>query len=445
MGVEPTLDENALNHVLAGSDDASFSFDGLDQDSWQSMGETSLQGHVALLSGVDAGGSSDAEKLQVRQDFTSSVGIPSTLAKGGVGDRIKSRHGGGGKEEASIASSDDFVMQVEYAPKQRGSGYLFRLQLIPKSSAVFRRIAHNVFFLIDRSHSIPTERYEAAKGAVGQALTMLQEGDTFNVLVFDKHVVQLAPKNLQWNEQNIERAYAFLSQQPHGGMFATTDLYASLGNIVPKAVAEKEVNTAILLSDGDTYLSMEKQQEAISQWTKQNQGKVSLYSVASGKGNNLPLLDILSSVNKGSLYYAYNDDQLPSALLTLTEAVQNPIGKEIVTSAIASNKKVKVTLYPSSQRLPNLYDHIPYVIYGSIDRLDDFHVFFQGKYYDKWLDIKQEVSFKTAKLSKDDDLEKMWALQQAYDEYSLYLNTGDKSRLHRARQILASYKIAAPF
>ena len=74
-------------------------------------------------------------------------------------------------------------------------------------------------------------------------------------MIFDDKVVKYSHKNIVWNPKNVSLAKQFLNNQKHGGFFATTDLYSSLDKIVPDAVQEDEVNTAILLSDGDTYIT----------------------------------------------------------------------------------------------------------------------------------------------------------------------------------------------
>ena len=135
-------------------------------------------------------------------------------------------------------------------------------------------------------------------------------------------------------------------------------LYSSLGNIIPDAVAANEVNTAILLSDGDTYLTKEQQRTRIANWTKQNSGKVSLYGIASGAGNNLPLLDVLSAFNKGALYYASRDEEINDVLVVLMRLIQNPIAKDIIATPITPEaESLPVLIYPPAQRLPNMYEN----------------------------------------------------------------------------------------
>lgn len=345
----------------------------------------------------------------------------------------------------TIASSDDFILNVEYAPMSNGPGYMFRLELVAKPKVKFKRIRQNVFFLVDRSHSIRYQRYEYTKQAVAKALALLQPGDTFNILVFDDSIKKMAPQSVPWSPRNIEYGKVFLATEKYGGAFATTDLYSSLGKIVPTAVAENEVNTAVLLSDGDTYLSLEKQRTTIGGWTAANAGKMSLYCVASGKGNNLALLDLLSSFNKGSLQYSASDNGIGSILFNLLQSIRNPIGKHITITTVKSTPETVISLFPSNQYLPNLYANIPYTVYGVVNTLNDFHIFFQGRYYDKYLDIKQEVSFANAKRVDGKAIERKLAVQQAYESYDAFLNDGRPAHLTRAKQLLAPYRIPVAF
>ena len=345
----------------------------------------------------------------------------------------------------AIASSDDFNLEVEYAPSPHGQGVIFKLELKPKPGVRFKRIAQNYFFLIDRSHSIPKLRYEITKQAVDSVLDLLQAGDTFNVLLFDDKIVPLAQENLAWNSENLEKAHQFLSKQHYGAIFATTDLYSSLGKIIPSAVVDQEVNTALLISDGDTYLSSDKQRDTIANWTRQNSGKVTLYSLASGKGNNLALLDLLSVFNKGALFYSTSDKGIETGLSYLLNSIKNPIGKDISLSTVSTVPGTQITLYPPNTFLPNLYENTPFVIYGTINKASDFHVFFQGRYYDKFLDIKQAVSFTSAKQVDGEKLEKNLAKHEAYKKYEKYLQDGNKEHLAEAKKLLQSYRIPVAF
>ena len=344
------------------------------------------------------------------------------------------------QDSATVASSNDFILHVEYS-STLSNDCVFKLSFIPHKDKSFKRIRQNIYFLIDRSNSIGKKRYALFKMAVSQALDYLSPLDTFNILVFDNRVIRFSENNIPWNEENIKEARQFLDNLPHGGWFASTDLYASLGKIIPKSISDKEVNTALLLSDGDTFLNTENQRKTIASWTKNNKKKVSLYSLAVGKHNNLPLLDLISSLNKGCLVYSKDESGFIQAIVTLMQGIRNPIGKDMSASIVASQK---IDLLPQPSRMPDLYKNIPYIIYGRTKSLEDFYVFLQGKYYDTWLDIKHKVSFKEVKKGSN-SLEVQWALQRAFDFYEPYLYSGDQKYLKKAKQWLSLYKLPLAF
>lgn len=347
-------------------------------------------------------------------------------------------------QKGVLPSSDTFEIKVHQAKRSDGKGVDFRITLTPLKNVSYKTVRNNLYFLIDRSHSISEERYEASQDAVCQALEFLNPGDRFNLLVFDKEVVRFSESLVTWNPQNIVRARAWLKNQEHGGFFATTDLYTSLAKIVPQAVKETEVNTAILLSDGDTFLSQQDQRRSIGFWTRKNAGKVSLYAVTAGEKNNCDLLKFLARMNRGNLVHAPRHRDTSRTLVDLMKQLRHPIGKELVVTLLPHSSKTQVQQFPPNHRLPNLYKNQNLEIVGTMSQPDTLTVFVQGKYYHRWLDVKQEVQLNQA--TKVDSLvSSQVAQERAYEVYEKFLKSGKSSQLSEARHILAPYKIQPAF
>jgi len=108
-----------------------------------------------------------------------------------------------------IASSEDFTVNVEYAPVNQGKGYLFKIELDPKNDIQFRRIKQNVTFLIDRSYSIEKNRFEMTKIAVTEAIRALSPDDSFNIIVFDQHTTKLSSELVYPYRVKGELSYRF--------------------------------------------------------------------------------------------------------------------------------------------------------------------------------------------------------------------------------------------
>jgi hypothetical protein len=357
---------------------------------------------------------------------------------------IKESLGARETESEDLTYNNDFNLSVAFSPNTQGKGYFFRATLLPKAEKHFHRIKQNIFFIIDRSYSISRARYDLTKKAVAECLSNLSEQDSFNILIFDSNVVEFSPTTLPAIEQNIEAAKEFLAKQEYGGIFASTDLYGSLNKVIPKTVAENEVNTAILFSDGDTYMKAGKQRASLKKLNEQNTGKVSLYCIVSESGDNISLLDLISTFNKGSIQTASNIEQIPTTLEKLLQSIHTPILKDIVATAVTKEKNA-IALYPPTQYLQNMYKQSPFTIYGTVERPEEFYLFLQGKYYDKWVSIKQKISFSGSQNTDNEDLKEEWAVQQAHNEYKKFLDSGNLQNVENAKNLLAPYKIPIAF
>ncbi len=344
----------------------------------------------------------------------------------------------------TLANSETFQAQVEYLPRPQHGDYLFRISLTPKKGRNFKRIKQNIFFLLDRSSSINKTIYYSTRDALSKSLSLLHPEDSFNVLVFDDQINSFSQEPSTASKENIQKAQEFLKTLNHGGIFSATDIYRSLNKIIPQKVSPQEANVALLLSDGDTFLSLEKQRKTIEDWTTNNEGKVSLFSFAIGTKNNLPLLDVISSFNRGILIHSPSINTIPFILKNFIQSIRYPLGKIFKATTIPSEPYMKIKLYPKNKRLPLFYENIPYVLYGSTTHLEDFSLFLQGKHYTSWLDIQIPISFSDA-TPADASIEKQMAIQQAYDYYEKFLTTGSIYPLMQAKELLGPFEIETAF
>ncbi len=95
--------------------------------------------------------------------------------------------------------------------------------------------------------------------------------------------------------------------------------------------------------------------------------------------------------------------------------------------------------------MPNLYENLEYVLYGSIDKASDFTLFLQGRYYDNWLDIKKTISLTKGILTDESCLKKNLLLQEAYQEYEQFLHTGHPEFLTKAKELLKPIQLPLAF
>ncbi len=345
--------------------------------------------------------------------------------------------------DAPLGRSWDKYFNVDlhaFADKEH-SRYVFFLTFNPAKELVEEKLKQNFYFLIDRSNTMEKHRFAMYKKSTLRALSALQPGDKFNIIVFDQKATKFKEKNISFSKTALAEAEKFLNSQDVGKAFAASDLYSNLGQIVPTPTSNNEIHTAILLSDGNTILKPQKQKKAIANWLASNKGKVSLYTAAVGNGNNTTMLRLLSSLSKGKMLYSDTFAAFPRRLSKLILDLRNPIVKDIQISSIttSADKDVQIHFFPSFSKRPTFYMADPYMIAGTIDELKDFTILLQAKHGDEYVNIEKTISFSKAKLATAAEMQ-VWSDVHAQKCFELFLEKGDPSYLEKAKKFLSNAK-----
>lgn len=336
-------------------------------------------------------------------------------------------------EELETASySDAFDVELVFTP--HGDKYLFALTLLPKEDLKIPKIRQHFTFLIDRSNSIQQERLSCTKSAVFKAIEELDPDDTFNIIAFDNKIEKFAPIPVSSTPEHLANAAQFLERIQLGSFFSSGDPTKSLFLTVPGMVKDNEIHTAILFTDGETFSKKDFQRSILHDWTLYNGGKVTLFSVGMDSDSQSGLLDVAAVFNKGKTLCSNSKKALKRKLMKLMKMIATPVAKNLHCKAI-SRSDAKITLYPKDGMAPHLYLNQPYILIGETTSLDDFVVFVQGRFNNKWLNIRKTVSFLNAKKGGK-SLESEWAQHQAFSFYEKYIGDNNLKHLSDARALL---------
>ncbi len=348
-------------------------------------------------------------------------------------------------ERRTPSYSSFFDTEIVFLEVEEGS-YLFALTLIPKENLKLDPLKQNYLFLIDRANSIQKERLSATKIAVKKAIEELHEGDLFNIVVFDQRVEKLSPISLSVTPASIEKAQGFLNTIELGNFFSQKNLYKPLFLTVPQSLSSNELYTAILITDGDNLSNKSHLQSLTHDWTRLNQGKVSLYTLGINEDPHLDALDTLSNLNRGKTVSSPTHKGMKRKLLKLMKSIGSPLAKNLTCQAISRKLEstTSIELFPKGKNAPHLFLNEPYVILGKTNSLDDFVLFVQGKLANEWLHIKKTISFANAKKAPP-ALASQFAQTKALDLYQKYLEGAGPEFLVEAREVSRTYECAGVF
>ena len=332
----------------------------------------------------------------------------------------------------AMQERDDFTFDVKIMEEDE-NGYVFSATLKPLEINPKKQMKQNIYFVIDHTNSIDKLRFALYKRGVEKALSVLKPEDKFNIVFVDKKIVKFSQDPLFASEKNIRNAIRFIQKQEHGSWFAVGDVYTMLPTVFPKHLADDELHTAILLSDGECSLKPDQKQKIISKWIAHNVGKVALYTATASGNNNLLLLDLISRTSRGSLLYSDTNASFPRKLTKLVSTFSKPIAKDIVATIIETDKTTPITLYCDGTHLPNLYSERPLTIVGHTKDPQDFTLLIQGHDGINPFSIRKRISLQNSTVAKN--LSKPYASELAYLFYKQFLTEGKALYLNKAKKL----------
>lgn len=342
----------------------------------------------------------------------------------------------------TIKCSDDFDVDFEYIAKDDGPGYVFAITLIPKPISYFKKLKQNFYFVLDRSNSIQNKRFTMTRSALASALLSLNKDDTFNILTFDSKLDLVFGKNQHPTHEMILEAKHFLKNQNIGNFFSSKVFFLPLNKMLNNPIKQDEINNIIFITDGDE-LDKPKNYRLLQKWTEINNGLQSFYALGLSTDKNLPILDFFTSTNKGQLLIATSTKNIRRHLVNLIKSLSTPVAKNIVVTAYDQSLS-NIVFYQDPSKQNPLYLDSPYVLIGSIDKLEDFCLFIQGKNPERWFNIKKYISFQRAKRGGE-SLQKKWVVYKANKLYEDYLKNNDLNLLKKAQDLLKPYDVTPAF
>jgi hypothetical protein len=347
-------------------------------------------------------------------------------------------------EDLGVTSCSNFFdAEIVFSPLENEEGYIFALTLVPEPGLNLPKIRQHYSFMIDRSNSIQKERLSAVKSAIIAALEELNIDDSFNIIAFDSKIEKLAPAPLPVTSASRLAARKFMDQVQLGSFFSSTNLTKPLMLTAPTSSNDGE-HSAILFTDGESLGKKTAQRELALDWTRYNSGRVSLFAIGVGGDPHLATLETVTALNRGKVLYPPTKKGIKRKLLKLIKTIGSPIATNMTITALPRSSPAKISLFSLPRQTPSLYLNEPYVILGTIDKLDNFILFVQGRLKDQWLNIKKNISFVNAKKG-DASLKAQVSLQQAYKLYEKYLYDLNPAHLAEAKTLLEPHALEVAF
>ena len=313
----------------------------------------------------------------------------------------------------------------------------FMLLISPKYEVDKKKIIEKDFiFVLDRSGSMKGPKIEQAKKALRFCVENLNDGDRFNLILFNTDVEPFA-EELVSVKQERKNALDFIENITGNGGTNINDALLTAINDPPDA---KRPRIVVFLTDGEATVGETDATKILKNVSDGNGNKSRIFVFGVGYDVNVNLLDKMAEQNGGTRQYVKPKEDLEIAVSSFYTKVSEPVLVNLDLEI--ENIKTK-NLYP--QKLPHLFRGSQLTVLGRYAGNGKSKMILHGDINGE----RQEFS-NTAKFPKIESdhqfLPRLWAQRKvAYLVDAVRLNGENKELVEEIVRLSEKYGIMTPY
>ena len=385
-------------------------------------------------------------------------------------DRKDDRHVRVSYEGTDIDPDDDFlcyysvsddnfgITLLTHRADEKEDGY-FMLLVSPKYEVKQTEIVEKDFvFVLDRSGSMARRKIEQAKVALRYCVQNLNDGDRFNLILFNTDITSLADElnrgekwfgEERWRDSAAmshelidmkdgrEKALAFIEGiEGRGG----TNINDALLTALAKKPDPKRPRIIVFLTDGQPTVGVTNAARILENVAKTNKNQSRIFVFGVGYDINDHLLDKMAADNGGTRNYVTPNEDIEVAVSSLFRKMNDPV---LVDVGINFGQIVTKELTPKN--LPDLFREEQLTILGRYEGQGNTALKLRGVINSERHEFSKDVHFSA--LEPDNDfLPHLWAqrrIAELVDEAALNGRTRELDeeieRLSRKYGVLTPY------
>lgn len=330
------------------------------------------------------------------------------------------------------------IKVTTYTPLFEKKYLYFQIEVNSMGADILPSIPKDVLLVQDCSHSMSENRLRNCKDGLIRCLAEIHDKDRFNVVSFSEEAQYCFKDWADKDAANINAATNFIMSMKPGG---NTDIFFSMSELLKLKRTSGRPVIVILASDGMPTKGITESSDVIGEFSKLNDGALSVFSLSTIGTANKYLLDLLSYCNRGKNYMIRAGRWgIPEELEGISKEVSRPI-LDNIHSLFPGNE---IEVYPD---MPcNMYLDRPLLLFGRCNLQTEKLVFQITGQADKIkCDMVFDVSLKDAKSSRDSEIMKNWAMQKIYNLMAEYARKPQNEILQGIFNTGKQYEIDIPY
>ena len=356
-------------------------------------------------------------------------------------------------------SDDNFgITLLTHRVDEKEDGY-FMLLVSPKYEVKQTEIVEKDFiFVLDHSGSMAGRKVAQAKEALRYCVQNLNDGDRFNLILFNEDITSLADRlnrgeewfgGEHWPDSTVlsdklidvksgrEKAFAFIDGIEGRGM-------TNINDALLTALAEKpdpqRPRIIVFLTDGQPTVGVRNPAQILENVAKANRNLSRIFVFGVGYDVNDHLLDKMAADNGGTRNYVTPNEDIEDAVSSLFRKMNEPV---LVDVRINFGRIVTKALTPKN--LPDLFREEQLTILGRYEEYGDTVLKLRGIIGSEQHEFSENVHFSELETGND-FLPHLWAegrVTELVDEAAL---NGENEELHKEIEHLSKkYGVRTPY
>ena len=310
-----------------------------------------------------------------------------------------------------MLEQDGMTASLYAYPEDEGDDGYFLLLMglpatpLPKDGG--QAIKREVTFVFDRSGSMNGEKLRQVREAAFQVLAGLEDGEAFNVIVYNEGVDLFSNEPVIKTEESVEAARAYLKGvKARGG----TNIHGALTEALAQKPTQGMLPIVLFLTDGLPTIGETSEVVIREVASKHNPHNRRVFTFGVGVDVNTPLLDKVASETRATATFVLPKEDVEVKVAQVFKRLSGPVlaEPELTVVNAAGNPAPRRTRDMLPMQMPDLFEGDQLVVLGQYVGAKPLNFLLEGNYLGNKRTFKFEFALdKTSK--KNAFVPRLWA------------------------------------
>jgi Ca-activated chloride channel homolog len=277
------------------------------------------------------------------------------------------------RERADVSAS-----LFAYPDPKIGGGYFLLLAGLPPQAARpdSGGLKREVTLVIDRSGSMRGEKLAQVREAALQVLAGLDEGEAFNIILYNEGVEPFAPKPVRKSRGTIKDGTEFLEgMTARGG----TNIHDALLEALKQPPAEGALPIVLFMTDGLATVGQTSEAAIRELALKGNPHARRIFTFGVGVDVNTPLLEKIAYESRATTTFVLPGEDVEVKVAAVFERLKGPVlADPMLAIGESATRRRARELIPN--RIPDLFEGDQIVLLGQYVGLEPLEFTLRGNY-----------------------------------------------------------------